>query len=619
MATNYNKALKARSPVWGYFSLCDDDSTKVICKVCSDRIPRGGSNPKSFNTTNLRKHLEKRHLEKYRELLKVEKEKARVNSSDERQASQPKIDESFEAMKPYNTESPRYIAITNAVARMIATDFQPFSIVEDEGFKLVLNVMDQRYKVPSRKYFSEKIIPNMYKDVREKVKSSIQSATFLAMTTDCWTSRAVDSYLSITAHFIDDKFKRRLAVLDTFPMCERHTAQNLLSKILSILETWEIDKKKISCFVRDNAANITAAIRDGGFANIGCVDHTLQLAINDSLKVDAVADLIKTVKTVVGHFHRSSASRQLLSNIQVQLQVPEHQLSQECSTRWNSTFYMLERFHEQRRAITTVLPETTCTAELTISQWTLVGQLVTLLRPFEEFSREFERADASISLIIPGVRLLLKHVSKPVVDEENPVIKIVRKELESALNTRFLGVETCGLHGMATLLDPRFKIKGFSAASFAEMAKSKVIEDAKKIAAANNNPSTAPSSSNEESEEITVRCKKRKKESSLWEDFDKDDSDSPVVTTEAERELEQYLSISRLLHSDNPLQFWVSHGVHFPNLAPLTKKLLAIPPTSAESERVFSCAGNVVVPTRTCLDPDKVKMLVFLNRNREYM
>ena len=33
---------------------------------------------------------------------------------------------------------------------MIATDFQPFSIVEDEGFKLVLNVMDQRYKVPSR-------------------------------------------------------------------------------------------------------------------------------------------------------------------------------------------------------------------------------------------------------------------------------------------------------------------------------------------------------------------------------------------------------------------------------------------------------------------------------------
>ena len=77
---------------------------------------------------------------------------------------------------------------------MIATDFQSFSIIEDEGFKLVLNVMDQRYKVPSCKYFAEKIIPNMYKDVHEKVKASIQSATFLALTTDCWMFRAVDSY-----------------------------------------------------------------------------------------------------------------------------------------------------------------------------------------------------------------------------------------------------------------------------------------------------------------------------------------------------------------------------------------------------------------------------------------
>ena len=186
------------------------------------------------------------------------------------------------------------------------------------------------------------------------------------------------------------------------------------------------------------------------------------------------------MKAIVGHFHRSSASQQLLSNIQAQLQVPEHQLSQECSTRWNSTFYMLERFLEQRCAITTVFPETTCTAELTISQWALVSQLVTLLHPFEEFSCEFERADASISLIIPGIRLLLKHVSKPVADEENPVIKTVRKGLESALETWFLGVETWDLHSMATLLDPKFKVKGFSAASFAEMAKSKVIEYTKK-------------------------------------------------------------------------------------------------------------------------------------------
>ena len=40
---------------------------------------------------------------------------------------------------------------------------------------------------------------------------------------------------------------------------------------------------------------------------------------------------------------------------------------------------------------------------------------------------------------------------------------------------------------------------------------------------------------------------------------------------------------------EQPSEDTIIHGLHFPNLAPLTKKLLAIPPTS-ESEHVFSCA-----------------------------
>ena len=51
------------------------------------------------------------------------------------------------------------------------------------------------------------------------------------------------------------------------------------------------------------------------------------------------------------------------------------------------------------------------------------NQLVLLLGPFEEFSREFERKDATIGLIIPGVRNLLKHLGKPVETEESSVVK----------------------------------------------------------------------------------------------------------------------------------------------------------------------------------------------------
>lgn len=357
-----------KSPIWKHFSICEDAHSKAVCNVCRERIPRGGSTPKSFNTTNLRKHL-RNHPDENKKLVAAEiteKERKQAQSSTA-STRQVTVAECFERQKPYSVENPHYKEITNAVARMIALDFQPFSVVEDEGFKKLLQVLDPRYQIPSRKHFSETVIPKIY-EMKGKVKACIDPIPFLAFTTDCWTSRAVDSYMSLTAHYIDEKFQRKLLVLDTMFVSERHAAQNLLSKILAVLEAWVIERKRVTCFVRDNAANITAATREGGFCHIGCIDHTLQLAISDSLKDDTVSELLKSAKAIVGHFNRSTVARNLLSGIQTQLQLPKHQLMKECTTRWNSTFYMLERLLEQRRAVTTALPETNCSVELTMHQ-----------------------------------------------------------------------------------------------------------------------------------------------------------------------------------------------------------------------------------------------------------
>ena len=117
------------------------------------------------------------------------------------------------------------------------------------------------------------------------------------------------------------------------------------------------------------------------------------------------------------------------------------------------------------------------------------------------------------------------------------------------------------------------------------------------------------------SEETQIR-KKKTKQSSLWEEFDKDDTEQPVSLSEEENELQQYLSMPRLSHDDDPLKFWRVHETHFRCLVPLAKKMLGIPPTSAKSEHVFSCAGNIVVPTCSCLDPEKVNVLVFFEQKQ---
>ena len=51
------------------------------------------------------------------------------------------------------------------VMEMIALDKQPFSLVENIGFVRLLQVLEPRYTLPSRKYLIEKRLPLVHDEV----------------------------------------------------------------------------------------------------------------------------------------------------------------------------------------------------------------------------------------------------------------------------------------------------------------------------------------------------------------------------------------------------------------------------------------------------------------------
>lgn len=83
-------------------------------------------------------------------------------------------------------------------------------------------------------------------------------------------------------------------------------------------------------------------------------------------------------------------------------------------------------------------------------------------------------------------------------------------------------------------------------------------------------------------------------------------------------EVERYRSESNVALNADPLQWWKSHLDKFPKLSIVAQAFLGIPGTSVPSERVFSCAGDIVTATRSCLDPDLVDKLIFLKMNFRY-
>ena len=51
----------------------------------------------------------------------------------------------------------------------------------------------------------------------------------------------------------------------------------------------------------------------------------------------------------------------------------------------------------------------------------------------------------------------------------------------------------------------------------------------------------------------------------------------------------------------------------------LHRSILCVPATSTASERLFSTAGLTVTKLRSCLKPENVDALLFLNKNFEYL
>ena len=65
----------------------------------------------------------------------------------------------------------------------------------------------------------------------------------------------------------------------------------------------------------------------------------------------------------------------------------------------------------------------------------------------------------------------------------------------------------------------------------------------------------------------------------------------------------------------NPLDMWRNKAMEFPYLARVARRVLGIPATQAQSERMFSTAGLTVNKRRGSLDLEDVELLIFLRCN----
>lgn len=363
------------------------------------------------------------------------------------------------------------------------------------------------------------------------------------------------------------------------------------------------------------------AMSEAGVPSVGCFAHTLQLCIHDSLlSQQSVSDLIALSRKTVGHFKHSSSAQSRLSALQQELGLPNHHLIQDVSTRWNSTYLMFDRLTEQKRAINIYVSETDGMQHIHAQRWTLMEDVLKVLRPFEELTREISGENACISTVLPAVMMLKRYVHNETGDHG---IKQMKTRLLKSLQDRFEGSEQNSHLVVATSLDPRYKAKFWG--SETEQCRSKLLvqEAVSRLSEFDQDASARPTTSTEQPEEergATV-CTKRHCSGiwSGWDDLYRSNPDSEPVTSGADVEISIYFSEPLIPLKEDPLQWWKTNQQRFPLLAKTAKIYLCAPPTSVPSERLFSTAGDIRSHTRNRMSPVNAERLVFLKGNFHFM
>ena len=188
----------------------------------------------------------------------------------------------------------------------------------------------------------------------------------------------------------------------------------------------------------------------------------------------------------------------------------------------------------------------------------------------------------------------------------------MKRGMLKSISDRYRDIELQSLCVLATVLDPRFKLKVFSTASSTANARMILIKECEeylvKLSSAGPHDRPHP------------KRRKENESSTLWSLFDEmlaeseENSVAHSCENSAEIMVEMYLKEPVLSHVEDihPLTYWKEKKQLWPCLVDLACKDLT--PSSVASERLFSSAADVLSPERNRMLPEKVEMFLFFKK-----
>lgn len=552
----------------------------------------------------------------------------------------------------------------------IVSNNLPMSLVDRPSFRQLVHQLSPSTLVIS----TSSLMRDLHKTFcnhRMKLQIELQAHVIkggrLSLTTDSWSAMNGAEHAAITVHWINNEWVHRHCVLDIIHLKEPiHSGEYLAEQLQAVTDDFGITNG-VFTITRDNASNNTAMLAEFEIGvctdivsiqqpwsftvkegDVRCMAHIINLAVQAALAMlkavpleqtesyrleqgsaytqgfipnrDEVATVLIKLRRHIYVFRNRRAWKDALKVQASTMGIQVVSLSLDMPVRWNSTYHMLENALKLEQSINALCASQTMDLSMrdiiiTPIEWQVLHGLKAFFKIFVKPAEQVQADNyPTLNVCIPHyLRLLNKLKAMEIAPLTTAAISAACKASYSKLDTYYNLITNQGSShsSIATICDPRFNLSIYEFYMPSSADALKRDRARAQFAACFNRYKDRENDIQVAAIEATIAAETE--QITTPRELDSDDEmyqhHGPSIE---EVEWRRWLKESGVDRYTNILKYWQAKQFQYPVISRIARDYLAIPASSAASERIFSVGGDIVTKKRNRLLPSTLRYLLCL-------
>lgn len=441
---------------------------------------------------------------------------------------------------------------------------------------------------------------------------------YVGITLDGWKADNCKEYISVSGSYFDDLFHLQTLTL-AVSQVNNEKSNTIIEVIELVKEKYMLKIASVTC---DNAANMISAVKHYNNDVLRCMNHSLQLAIEKSMDKDSpISKCIYRFNTLAKEL-RTVSNRQKL-NLKFCIM---------STTRWNSTFLMLEKIElhkkelqeyyktEYEKYVTSMekyeeskkigiinmqKPKKNSLLDVipspTSADYIMLRHLVVILKPMYNLTIKLSNRNITAGMAYLHYKQVIFEKTEIADEDRPPLLEKFEEKLKKNMDERLMLInKDSKIPLLCCMLDIRVKAfierrcVGFTDDEYMESKNALISIFNTNIG---NDYTYVPILSTTLDKYLAEGEKRRRINNS--------------------DELEIYLNYNeRYSTSEDISTIWLSLRSTFPQIFELCKRYLCAQITSCEVERIFSLAGAISNDRKSNISSEHLEQKILISRNR---